>query len=388
MGRPPVGGPPGGGPPFYGAPSYLPPSRRRRRRPWTPAQGQAGLALLAVLLIGVVTWAAVSSGATSRHTKGDSTSKGSRGAKGPGSTTTTTTPSLASQKIATTMQTFTDPTRNAVLNTEIIYPVTASLAPVKGRHPLIVFAEGFEAVPDYYTDLLDTWAKAGFVVAAPIFPDTSAETPPAQLDEGDDAYEPAEVSFLITSLIKLDRSSGNPLSGLLDPSAIGLAGHSDGGDVVSAVSYNKCCYDSRIGATAILSGAELSGLDESSYFTTPNPSPLLIVQGQDDDVNSPTESSLLYTADTNGSKYYLSMTYGTHWTPYTADPNALTLFTGASLTQGLVDMAVDETPVVEKVTTDFFESELMPDSKVTPAQIEAAGTVSDTSAIMEANLGS
>jgi len=39
-----------------------------------------------------------------------------------------------------------------------------------GPFPLVLFAEGYDITPAPYARLLQTWAQAGYVVAAPIFP--------------------------------------------------------------------------------------------------------------------------------------------------------------------------------------------------------------------------
>jgi predicted dienelactone hydrolase len=47
----------------------------------------------------------------------------------------------------------------------------------RGPHPLVVFAHGFALSPGTYGRLLDAWAVAGYVVAAPIFPLTNSAAP-------------------------------------------------------------------------------------------------------------------------------------------------------------------------------------------------------------------
>lgn len=267
------------------------------------------------------------------------------------------------------------------LPTEVIYPVEAQGSPVAGRHPLIVFAEGYRALPGYYSQLLDTWAKAGFVVAAPIFPNTNANS--VTLNENDLFNQPAEMTHVIVSLLSFDDQPGNPLYQLIDPAAIGVAGHSDGGATVAALSYNTCCVNPRVSATAILSGSELSGFP-GSYFTSPGPSPLLVVQGLADNINSPSNSTDLYAADAAGARYYLMLTHGTHWTPYSTDLTVLQQpgYTAAQLEA----MAAAELPVVERVSTDFFEAELVPGAGVTAAQVLHDGSVTGTATIESAKV--
>jgi len=57
------------------------------------------------------------------------------------------------------------------------------------------------------------------------------------------------------------------LSGLIDPTEIGVVGHSDGADVSLAVATNTCCRDPRVEAAAILSGAELASFGGSYAFS-------------------------------------------------------------------------------------------------------------------------
>ena len=73
------------------------------------------------------------------------------------------------------------------LTTIIRYPAVGSpsrndrlvAAPAKsaGPFPLIVFAHGFNITPTPYAPMLRAWVRAGFVVAAPIFPLTNAAAP-------------------------------------------------------------------------------------------------------------------------------------------------------------------------------------------------------------------
>ena len=57
------------------------------------------------------------------------------------------------------------------LTTVVRYPAT------RGPHPLIVFAHGFALTPGTYSRLLRAWTRAGYVVAAPVFPLEDANAP-------------------------------------------------------------------------------------------------------------------------------------------------------------------------------------------------------------------
>ena len=64
-------------------------------------------------------------------------------------------------------------TASRVLVTYVRYPRNGD----GGPYPLVVFGHGFAATPGLYAPLLDAWAKAGYVVAAPLFPAENANAP-------------------------------------------------------------------------------------------------------------------------------------------------------------------------------------------------------------------
>ena len=188
-----------------------------------------------------------------------------------------------------------------VLITYVRYPI--------GKHeplPLVVFAHGFATTPARYDALLDGWARAGFVVAAPVFP-VERSTAPGGPDERDLVNEPKDVSFVISSLLKR--------RGLVDPSRIAVAGHSDGAEAVFSVAYDRRFLDTRIRAAIILSGAEFPGLRIRSAAGSP---PLLAVQGTADHTNTPALGQQLFDAVAR-PKYLLWLEGSGHMAPYTTD---------------------------------------------------------------------
>jgi chlorophyllase-like protein len=99
----------------------------------------------------------------------------------------------------------------------------------RGAHPLIVFGHGYALTPATYTRLLNAWARAGYVVAAPLFPLGNAHAPGGP-DESDLVNQPRDISFVIASLLALSGNPNGVLAGAIDPSSIAVAGHSDGAD--------------------------------------------------------------------------------------------------------------------------------------------------------------
>jgi predicted dienelactone hydrolase len=133
-----------------------------------------------------------------------------------------------------------------------------------GGRPLIVFAHGSGGNPDFYRVLLEAWAGSGYVVAAPRFPP-------------DLANQPADVSFVISELLRLSSATSGPYAGLVDSKRIGVAGHSAGGETVLEVGFNSCCLDRRIRAGVVMAG-DAPPVPGGTYFTGIH-TPLLVVHG-------------------------------------------------------------------------------------------------------------
>jgi dienelactone hydrolase len=172
-----------------------------------------------------------------------------------------------------------------------------------GPFPLVVFAHGFELTPHPYARLLDTWADAGFVVAAPIFPVENANAPGGP-DESDLVNEPHDLSFVISRLIAL--------GGLVDKTRIAVAGQSDGAEAALSAAYDHRYRDRRIDAAVILSGAALPG-----FAAPPSGSPpLLAVQGTADPLNVPATTAYYYRL-MRRPKFLLWLLGASHLPPYT-----------------------------------------------------------------------
>ncbi len=182
-----------------------------------------------------------------------------------------------------------------------------------GPYPLIVFGHGFAVTPQPYARLLQSWARAGYVVAAPVFPLGSANAPGGP-DEADVINQPKDMSFVISSLVSLSRPGGGPLAGLVDPAQIAVAGHSDGGETALAVAYSRRFRDPRVDAAVILSGAEMSGVGGYS-FTLGSP-PLLAAQGTDDTFNEPRYTNAFFKL-AQRPKFQLRLLGAGHLSPYT-----------------------------------------------------------------------
>lgn len=229
-----------------------------------------------------------------------------------------TTSSLANAKTSSGQ-----PARS--LSTTIRYPASGKPGPpggspvpgappqrAAGPFPLVVFSQGYDYPAEGYSALLDAWARAGFVVADPTYPDTDPSTPGGP-NESDIVNHPADLRFVLSALIAAGHRASSRLHGLVKADQIALIGQSDGGDVTLATSANTCCRDPRVKAAVILSGAELAAFG-GTYYGSGSP-PLLVVQGDADPINVPGCSAALY-GQAPEPKYYLDLLGASHLPPY------------------------------------------------------------------------
>jgi dienelactone hydrolase len=191
-----------------------------------------------------------------------------------------------------------------VLITDVLYP-TRLHAPF----PLIVFGHGFALTPQSYSRLLRAWARAGYIVAAPVFPVENRNAPGGP-DEGDLVNQPADMSFVLTRLT----AATSPLRRLIDPGRIAFAGQSDGAETAFSAAYDRRFIDRRVDAAVVMSGAALPG------FTRPplGAPPLLAVQGTRDPINVPATTAEYYGL-VRRPKFLLWLLGATHLPPFTTD---------------------------------------------------------------------
>jgi len=238
---------------------------------------------------------------------------------------------------------FTDPSRTMLVDgrttrrrfaAEIRYPLWSH-----GPFPVIIFGHGYNATPNYYARLLDGWAKAGYVVVAPIFPVENAHAPGGPTRE-DLPNEPRDMTLVINELERPLTQAQREVSRLSNMHRIAVSGHSDGGDTALAAAYGPR-RDRRITAAAILSGQEdpLIG-----FFRMPSTGPpLLAVQGTADTINLPS-TTYEYYGEAAPPKYLLKIIGANHQDPYEQPSRVLAM--------------------VEKVTTAFFDRYLKGDPRM------------------------
>jgi dienelactone hydrolase len=232
-------------------------------------------------------------------------------------------------------------------------PDRSNAAPARlaGPFPLIVFGHGFIEYPGLYAPILDAWARAGYVVAAPVFP-LSNPGAPGGATEADLPNQPADMSFIISRMLSASRAAGGVLSGLIAAKEVAVAGQSDGGDTALAVAYDPPYKDSRVDAAVILSGAEIPSV--SPFTIAPGGPPLLATQGTADVINPPSYTSAFYDP-APAPKYLLQLLGASHLPPYSTEEPQLR--------------------IVEQVTTAFLDGALKHGQR-SLVRMRSAGNVS------------
>jgi predicted dienelactone hydrolase len=217
--------------------------------------------------------------------------------------------------VASSTLTFVDPTRTTPARGSVtgfagrtLRTIIRKPAGVTGPLPLVVFASGYDGAPEDYEQLLDAWAAAGYLVAAPDFPGTGSDLPGTPT-ESDVPQEALDISFVITQLLEEPAAQ-------VDGTRIAVAGHSDGAVAVNDLAFDPSDRDPRIVAYVSLSGIMAPGLSGSN----PAPGSLLAVAGSADIYHDYAGTQQVY-AQAAMPKAFVSVPGGDHLSMYTGTSN-------------------------------------------------------------------
>lgn len=173
--------------------------------------------------------------------------------------------------VATLERTFVDEARDRTLRTVVTFPDGEG-----GPFPVVLLSHGLGGRPEMFREFASELASRGYVAAAPEYPVTTSGSWNDVLDVNN---QPADASFVLDSVLRLER-----LEGLVDAEHVAAAGHSLGGITTMLLGFHPCCRDERLDAAVVWAGAALFGTGEGRYFRRleePVP-PLLMVHGDDD----------------------------------------------------------------------------------------------------------
>lgn len=215
-----------------------------------------------------------------------------------------------------------------------------------GGYPLIVFAHGYDVTPDTYAALLDSWARAGFVVVAPFFPDEKPSAVAAQRGantEWDMVNEPADLAFVTKTVLQASTSASAAcpiVNGLVKTSQIALAGHSDGATAVGMLAYDHGLDPQGITYASLRTGVHyraviiLSGIEDTAqpYATDASRPGLLVVSSLGDQCVPIRNVLRLYDAIHQPNKWFLELRTAHHLPPFDgADASAFKVVAKTSI---------------------------------------------------------
>jgi pimeloyl-ACP methyl ester carboxylesterase len=157
-------------------------------------------------------------------------------------------------------------------------------------------------------------------VAAPEFPLTDADVAGSSLDENDLPNQPADVRFVIASLL----AASSPVRTAIDPTRVAVAGHSDG--AVTALDLADD-HGLKLRAVVVLSGGPIGRPVTSN-------APILVAHGDQDTTDPPDQGQAVFD-QASRPKFLLHLLGAGHLPP----------FAGGTRWQ----------PVVDRVTVDFLD---------------------------------
>jgi predicted dienelactone hydrolase len=191
------------------------------------------------------------------------------------------------------------------LETSITFPMRA-----RRPLPLVLLAHGSNGNPEKFTQLVETWARAGYVVVATLFPRSSDVGGNLV---GDYPEQPADLSFVLDRVLAANATRRSPLRGRIDPTRIGLAGLSLGGATTYGTVFHSCCRDERIDA-AILMSAVLAPFPNGVYEFRSVPT--LLVHGDDDGLYPQSVEAFPQLV---APKWFVTLHGGQHANPFEDD---------------------------------------------------------------------
>ncbi|WP_159931154.1 CocE/NonD family hydrolase [Oceanicoccus sp. KOV_DT_Chl] len=154
------------------------------------------------------------------------------------------------------------------LDTVIWYPEQqGKIAP--GQHPLIIYSHGFMSMKEGGAHIGQHLASHGYIVASANFPLTNYYTSGGAMVQ-DVVNQPADVSFIIDSLLQWSHSPDHLFSNSIDEQRIGATGISLGGMTTTMAAYHPEKRDPRIKVAASIAGPlSMFGRDFFAHHTIP-----------------------------------------------------------------------------------------------------------------------
>jgi dienelactone hydrolase len=241
-----------------------------------------------------------------------------------------------------------------------VLPVQIRLPRGTRPEPMIVVAHGLDGDPEALADLDDAWARAGYVVVAPMFP-TTVKDPAGDSSAAETRYQSGDLRFVIDRMLAGDRRRGSRWFGRVDPGRIGAAGMSLGGLAVYAATTESCCTDGRIDAAVLMAAVHRDVPDSQQHHKR---IPMMLLQG---DVDPGYHNSRDAYSDLVPPKWFVTLHGSRHAPPFEVPRGP-------------------EGAVVDATTTAFWDRSLRADPTGT-ARIAAAVHSRRSTTTLQVDLG-
>ncbi|HEX5586438.1 MAG TPA: hypothetical protein VFZ17_03970 [Acidimicrobiia bacterium] len=223
--------------------------------------------------------------------------------------------------VATATRTFVDSSRTTSANGDAPAAPDRTLATsfwypdAPGTYPLVIFSHGYAVTPDFYAPMLERWAAAGYVVAAPTYPILSGSPGGASHVDYEKTF--ADTSFVISKVLGL--GAGDTVGARVDGDRIAVTGHSDGEVVAFGVGFFECCRDPRVRSVIAMAGNLENGNNPHVRDTG---LPILHVMETGDEYDPYGASIAWDRANLTSPRWMLTLEGATHVPPYQVPGNA------------------------------------------------------------------
>ena len=164
------------------------------------------------------------------------------------------------------------------LDGRVWYPAIESGEIAEGPFPLIVYSHGFMSMHYEAYYLAEFLAQRGYIVLAVDYPLSNTFAPGGPMAE-DVVNQPADVSFLIDTMLQRNADDNDLFSNHIDPNRIAVAGLSLGGMTTTLVAFHPQMRDHRIKAAVSIAGPTI--MFEEKFFATSD-MPFMYVAGDID----------------------------------------------------------------------------------------------------------